>query len=78
MLSAQLLAMHCNVINGFVDPNCMIHDSCLGNITISELMQRSIVSLMAHGYTPPGSPWRAEQQRLKNALDDANNNRNWL
>lgn len=78
MLSAQLLAMHCNVMSGFVDPNCMIHDCRLGNITIAELMQRSITSLMAHGYTPPCSQWRQEQERLKNALDNANNNRNWL
>jgi hypothetical protein len=78
MLSAQLAAMHCNVMAGFVDPNCMIHDCHLGNITIGELMQRSILSLMAHGYTPVCSPWRNEQARLKTALDNANNNRNWL
>ncbi len=78
MLSAQLLAMHCNVMTGFVSPSCMIRDPHLGDITIAELMQRSILSLCAHGWTPPGSPHRLEQSRLKNALDNANNNRNWL
>lgn len=78
MLSAQLLAMHCNVMAGFVDPNCRIRDSHLGNITIAELMQRSVQSLMAHGRTLPGHPARHQQQLLKNALDNANNNRNWL
>ncbi|MBM4061814.1 MAG: hypothetical protein FJ265_12070 [Planctomycetes bacterium] len=78
MLSAQLLAMHNNVMVGFVDPNCRIRSTRLGNITVAELMQRAILSLMAHGFTPPWSPHRAEQTLLKNALDDANNNRNWL
>ena len=77
MLSAQLLAMHCNVLAGFVDPNCMIQDCRLGTMTIAELMQRSITSLMAHGFTPPCSQYRREQENLKNALDNANNNRNW-
>jgi len=78
MLSAQLLAMHCNVLAGFVDPSCRIRDSHLGNITIAELMQLSVQSLMANPLTLPGHPARAHQQSLKNALDNANNNRNWL
>jgi hypothetical protein len=78
MLSAQLVAMHCNVLAGFVDPSCRIRDSHLGNITIAELMQLSVQSLMANRLTLPGHPARAYQQRLKNALDNANNNRNWL
>jgi hypothetical protein len=78
MLSAQLLAMHCNVMVGFVDLDCVIRDRCLGNITIRELMARAAASLCAHPYTPPCSRFRREQEILKNALDNANNNRNWF
>lgn len=56
MLSAQLVAMHCNVLAGYVDVNCVLRDRCLGEITVGELMRRSIASLMAHGYTPPSQP----------------------
>lgn len=78
MLSAQLLAMHCNVMVGFVNPNCRIRDPQLGTLTVAELMQRAIASLALRGYTPVGSPFRREQELLKNALDAANNNRRWL
>jgi len=78
MLSAQLVAMHCNVRAGFVHLDCRIRDLHLGNITIAELMQRAIVSLIAHPYTGPCSQYRRQQEILKNALDAANNNRNWF
>jgi hypothetical protein len=78
MLSAQLVAMHCNVMVGFVDPQCVIRDPHLGNLTVAQLMQQAILSLSQHGLTLPGHPQRAAQQRLKNALDAANNNQNWL
>ena len=77
MLSAQLVAMHCNVMVGFVDPAAVIDDPSLGSMTIAQLMQQSVLSLAAHPFTPPGSPWRAEQTALKNALDRANNNLIW-
>jgi hypothetical protein len=77
MLSAQLLAMHCNVMVGFVHPNCVIQDPCLGQMTIAQLMQQSVASLIAHPYTPPCSAARHQQSLLKNALDRANNNRIW-
>ncbi len=41
-------------------------------------MQRAVLSLIAHPYTGPCSPYRREQEILKNALDAANNNLNWL
>ncbi len=78
MLSAQLAAMHCNVIVGFVSPNAVIHDSVLGNITIANLMQQARASLCLYSYTPTGHPQRAAQEVLKTALDRANNNQNWL
>ncbi|MBL8725726.1 MAG: hypothetical protein JNK49_16910 [Planctomycetes bacterium] len=77
MLSAQLVAMHCNVMTGLVSPHCRIRDRQLGVLTIGELMQRAIASLAQRGYTPVGSQFRREQELLKNALDAANNNRNW-
>jgi hypothetical protein len=77
MLSAQLLAMHCNVLTGMVSPYCRIRDPQLGVITIGDLMQRAIASLAQRGYTPVGSQFRREQELLKNALDAANNNRRW-
>ena len=46
-------------------------------MTIAQLMQQSVVSLVAHRYTPPCTMARHQQERLKNALDRANNNRIW-
>ncbi len=78
MLSAQLAAMHCNVLAGFVDAGCTISDPVLGDITIANLMAQAVASLGQHGLTTVGHPQREAQQRLKNALDAANNNQNWL
>jgi hypothetical protein len=77
MLSAQLVAMHCNVAVGFVHPQCVITHPGLGSITIAQLMQQSVASLAASPHTPAGHPQRAAQAALKNALDRANNNLNW-
>lgn len=77
MLSAQLVAMHCNVIVGFVHPDCVIVDPCLGTMTIGQLMQQAVASLVSHRYTPPGHAQRYAQSLLKNALDRANNNQIW-
>lgn len=78
MLSAQLVAMDFNRAVGFVDGNCRIQDPHLGLITIDQLIELAKSSLQAHGYTPSGHPARAMQERIKNALDRANNNVNWL
>jgi hypothetical protein len=78
MLSVQLAAMWCNVQSGFVSGDCMVDGGSLGNITINSLIAQAVASLCAHPLTLSGSPWRAEQEALKNALDKANNNINWL
>ncbi|MBK9387813.1 MAG: hypothetical protein IPN34_23600 [Planctomycetes bacterium] len=78
MLSAQLAGMHCNVLAGNVDANCVVNGGSLGNLTIAELMRRAVDALCADGYTPSGDPNRALQGALKDALDAANNNTNWL
>tara|TARA_R110002072_G_scaffold241027_1_gene399507 strand:- start:45771 stop:47195 length:1425 start_codon:yes stop_codon:yes gene_type:complete len=78
MLSAQLVAMHNNVVVGYVDSNCVINDPCLGLLTIEQLMQQAVVSLCANPFTPSCSgPAREAQRKLKDALDRANNNLNW-
>tara|TARA_R110002072_G_C7917718_1_gene530811 strand:+ start:355 stop:1632 length:1278 start_codon:yes stop_codon:yes gene_type:complete len=78
MLSAQLVAMHNNVLVGYVDANCVIEDPCLGVMTIEELMLQAVASLCTNPYTPPCSgPARNAQRKLKNALDRANNNKIW-
>jgi hypothetical protein len=76
-LSAQLLAMHCNVAVGFVHPACVIHDPFLGTMTVAQLMQQAAASLQAHRYTPPCTPHRHAQSLLKNALERANCNLIW-
>jgi len=79
MLSIHVAAMYCNVVVGFVDENSLVAaGGTLGNISIADLLDLAVDSLCDHPYTPEGSPWRAEQEALKNALDDANNDLNWL
>ncbi|MEZ6037057.1 MAG: SdrD B-like domain-containing protein [Planctomycetota bacterium] len=78
MLSAQLVGMHCNVTVGFVGANCLIDDPDLGIVAIGAVMQMAVESLSDHPFTPSGHPQRAWQEKLKNALDRANNNLNWL
>ncbi|MBK9387814.1 MAG: carboxypeptidase regulatory-like domain-containing protein [Planctomycetes bacterium] len=78
MLSAQLAAMHANVLAGLVDPGCLVRDPELGTLSIRDLMNQAIAALCADGYTPSGDPNRARQEALKNALDRANNNLTWL
>lgn len=78
MLSAQLAAMHCNVLVGFVSPFAVVNGGSLGNLSIASLMQQAIASLALYPSTPTGHPQRAAQEALKNALDAANNNQNWL
>lgn len=78
MLSAQLVAMHNNVLVGNVDANCVINDPDLGVMTIEQLIQQAVASLCANPFTPPSSgPTRNVQRMLKNALDRANNNQTW-
>lgn len=77
-LSAQLTAMNFNVGVGFVGGSCMIDDPNLGQVTISSVIQAAIDSLATDPYTPDGHAQRGYQEQLKNALDAANNNLNWL
>lgn len=85
MLSAQLAAMELNVAHGFVSGNALVRTGGCGNtgfdgsfISINDLMSAANAELCAHPVTTSASPYRAYQECLKNALDDANNNKNFL
>jgi hypothetical protein len=89
MLSAQLTAMELNVRHNHVQGGAMIYAPCLlayapinglsaaGFISANDLMTLANSLLCADGYTPSGDAHRAEQECVKTALDDANNNRNF-
>jgi hypothetical protein len=89
MLSAQLAAMKLNVLHGFVNGSALVYApalsacgtaglSSLGFISINDLMTAANQSLFDHPSTPAGNPNRACQETLKNALDDGNNNKNFV
>jgi hypothetical protein len=84
MLSAQLAAMELNVEAGLVDGDAAVYApgtpgaTSLGFTTINNLMTQANSSLGANGYTPSGSSARTLQGKLKDALDAANNNRNFV
>jgi hypothetical protein len=84
MLSAQLAAMELNVEAGFVSGSAVIYApdtnsaDALGFTTVSALMAEANTELGLHGLTLSGSAFRAYQAALKDALDDANNNLNFV
>jgi hypothetical protein len=78
MLSAQLAAMKLNVEAGLVNSGALVYLPCTGFISVSDLMAAANAALAADGYTPAGDPNRAYQECLKNALDKANNNMNFV
>ena len=49
-----------------------------GFISVNDLMLAADAALGADGYTPAGDSNRAYQECLKNALDDGNNNKNFI
>ena len=85
MLSAQLAAMELNVAHNKVSGSALIYEACLkdygyptGFVSINNLMSAANSALCADGNTPSGDPNRAKQECLKDALDDANNNLNFV
>ena len=84
MLSAQLAAMKLNVLNGRVVGSSLIYApgavsaNSLGFATVDAVLSEANTELGAHGQTLSGSAFRTYQQALKNALDDANNNKNFV
>jgi hypothetical protein len=77
MLSAQLAAMELNVLSGGVSATCFVSTS-QGPMQISAVMAAANQALALDPYTPALDPNRAMQEFLKNILDAANNNTNWL
>lgn len=86
MLSAQLATVELDV---FITPpgtngNAIIYAPGsnsglpLGFATLNAVMGEANTELGAHGTTPSGSPYRSYQEALKNAFDDAANNKNFV
>jgi hypothetical protein len=84
MLSAQLAAMKLNVMLFGQDANAIIYapgtvsGGATGFATLSAVMDEANTMLEHHPVTLGGSPHRAHQEALKNALDNANNNLNFV
>ena len=79
MLSAQLAAMSLNVNNGLVigDDLLFVPGFGVNNlISVNDLMLEAIVELNAHPVTIEDGTDRTKQTQIKDALDDANNNKN--
>ena len=70
-LSSHLAAMTLNVEAGYVNGDAFFLPC---NCTINELLDDANASLGSFPYTPSGHPQRANQEQLKNWLDQLNNN----
>jgi len=84
MLSAQLAAMKLNVLHNFVNGNQLIYApgaqsaNSLGYATVNAVMDEANTSLGTNGNTTAAGATRTYQEALKNALDKANNNLNFV
>ena len=84
MLSAQLAAMELNVEAGLVSGSALVYApgatsaNALGFTTVSALMAEANTELGLHGSTTSGSAYRAYQEALKDALDNANNDKTFV
>jgi hypothetical protein len=83
-LSAQLAAMELNVQKGYVHGSALVFApgaasaNSLGFATVDALMAEANTELGLHGYTPAGNAFRAYQQMLESALDQANNDHSFV
>jgi hypothetical protein len=89
MLSAQLAAMELNVEGVLVDGSDLLYApallaynpagiNALGFISVNDLMSAANAELGLHGSVLSGNSFRPYQEALKNALDAANNNQNFV
>jgi hypothetical protein len=84
MLSAQSAAMSLNVFAGKVSGTALVYApntnsaTAFGFATVNALMAEANSALGTDGYTPANDVNRGYQERLKNALDKANNNLNFV
>jgi hypothetical protein len=80
MLSVQMAAMHLNVANNLVSGSALVYApgtnsaNALGFAQVASLLAEANTELGLHGLVDSSSPYRAYQEALKNALDNANNN----
>jgi hypothetical protein len=84
MLSAQLAAMELNVYNGLVPSGSLIYApgttsaNPAGFASVNDVMAEANALLLANGNIGASSPDRVHAEALKNALDKANNNLNFV
>ncbi|MDX6499298.1 MAG: hypothetical protein QOG23_2558 [Blastocatellia bacterium] len=84
MLSAQLAAMELNVRCGGVNGGSLIYApgttsaNAFGYAPVNAVMAEADATLGLNGSTLSGNPERTHQEALKNALDKANNNQNFV
>jgi len=84
MLSAQLAATELDVYNGKINGSSLIYApgttsaNSLGFATVNAVMAEANAELGVHGLALSGSAYRSYQEALKNALDRANNNLNFV
>jgi hypothetical protein len=84
MLSVQLAAMKLNVLNGFVSETSMVYAPGVnganagGFISIGSLIAKANDALFAAPVTTASGSARSYNEVLKNALDGANNNQNFI
>jgi hypothetical protein len=87
-LSAQLATMQLNVRHSYVNGSALVYAPGLllystaglnsaGFISINDLMTAAAAEIQANGLTTTGSPDRANQEALNDALADANNNKSF-
>ena len=83
-LSANLAAMKLNVLNGKVSGSSLISApgtagaNAAGFATVNDLMTEANAELGLHGLTTSGSPFRAYQTALRDALLNANENKTFV
>ncbi len=84
MLSAQLAATRLDVAHGFVNGSALIYApgtasaNPLGFASVNAVVAEANTELGVHGLVLSGNSFRSYQERLKNALDNANNNRSFV
>jgi hypothetical protein len=84
MLSVQFITGVLNVIKGAVSKDLLIYapgtvaGGADGIATLSAVLHEANNALLAFPYTPAGHPQRAYLEAIKNALDAANNDLNYI
>ena len=78
-LSGHLAAMYMNVLVGSVNGGALVYIGHEGDmISINNLLDAADEALCLDGETFSVDENRDSQEMLKNALDKANNNLNWV